>query len=176
MLQCQDCTSCSCEALRRAAWGLGVSGTGENRRETLFYLQRFMPKARPIFSHLHSNLQSKHGTRFSRVSGQNCWLCFEEFEFIFNFYIYSFQIYSYISDSVYLCLCSYAQSTWRFLKWLPAVHVLHIISCLKTNLSSFLIPNNVWILIKNVSPAMSVLGWLPLLSCREVTKINRPWC
>lgn len=44
-----------------------------------------MPKAGLISSHLHSNLQSKHGTRFSRGSGHDCWLCFEEIEVSFDF-------------------------------------------------------------------------------------------
>lgn len=74
----------------------------------------------------------------------------------------------YLSDSMYLCWCSSASDGWRSPKWLPAVHASCIISYLKTNLSFFRSPNNV--LIKNISPEMSVLGVISLAQLQRGNK------
>lgn len=69
---------------------------------------------------------------------------------------------------MYLCLRSSSSDGWRSPKWLPAVHVSHIISYLKTNLSFFRSLNNV--LIKNISPEMSVLGVISLAQLQRGNK------
>lgn len=164
-----------------ASWegppGAQEYGTKENWRETFFYLQGFMPKAWLVFSQLCSNLQSKHGIHNSHVFWVRIAVCvLQSLNLVLSFRYFISLLQLCISDSMHLCLCSFASILWRFPKWLPAVHVSHIISWLKTKLFFFWSPNNVWILIKNISPEMSVLRWLSSLRYRVVTKINRPWC